>query len=201
MGELVVSSYVTLDGVMQAPGAPDEDHEGGFEYGGWQAPYIDDDTVQVIEQHYAAIDALLLGRRTYEIFASYWPHASSDNPFTARMNDLPKYVASRTLKSVDWNNSRLIEGDVSSEVARLKGVHNSIHVTGSADLAQTLLRDDLIDRINLWVYPLVLGTGKRLFAEGTVAAALKLAESRTFDSGAVLLTYERAGKPTFGTIE
>ena len=201
MGELVVHSFVTLDGVMQAPGAPDEDREDGFEHGGWQAPYVDDESEQQVAQHYAELDALLLGRKTYEIFASYWPQGPADSPFTAILNERPKYVASRTLQTVDWNKSTLITGDVAEEVARLKGVHNQIHVAGSANLAQTLLHHDLIDRLNLWVHPLVLGTGKRFFADGTVPTALKLSDSRTFQSGVVLLTYEGAGKPTYGTIE
>ena len=200
MGELVVNTFVTLDGVMQAPGLPSEDTEGGFQHGGWQAPYLDEESGRVITEHYAGMDALLLGRRTYEIFAPYWSQGPADVPFTEMVNAVPKYVASRTLDHVDWDRSSLLEGDVGDAVERLKGEHGQVHVAGSGDLVQTLLARDLVDRINLWVYPVVLGTGKRLFAEGSVPAAHRLVESRAFPLGAVLLVYERAGTPTYGDL-
>ncbi|HZA75228.1 MAG TPA: dihydrofolate reductase family protein [Acidimicrobiales bacterium] len=198
MGQLVVDMFVTLDGVMQAPGEPDEDRDGGFEHGGWQAPYFDEESGKRIGDHIARMDALLLGRKTYEIFAAYWPNAP--DPIGAKLNRVPKYVASRTLGAVEWNNSTLIEGDVADAVPRLKQDHGEVHVIGSGNLVKTLLQHGLIDVLNLWLYPILLGTGKRLFADGTIPTALRLTDSATFAGGAVLLTYERAGKPTYGNL-
>ena len=200
MGEIVAHEFVTLDGVMQAPGAPDEDREGGFVHGGWQAPYLDEEQGRLMSEHYAGIDALLLGRKTYEIFAGYWPHAPADNPFTAVMNHTPKYVASHTLENADWNNSTLLEGDFAASVARLKEQHDQIQVVGSSGLLQSLLRHDLVDKMNLWIYPVLFGSGKRLFADGTVPAALRVVNSRVFDNGTVLLTFAWAGKPEYGNM-
>ena len=201
MGKLVVHMSMTLDGVIQAPGMLDEDREGGFGYGGWQAPYFNEESGQVIAADYARLDALLLGRKTYEIFAPYWSQAPADNPFTTLLNEKPKYVASRTLKSVDWNNSKLLEADVATSVPLLKERYAEVHVAGSSDLIQTLLRHELIDRMNIWQYPVLLGKGKRFFDSGTIPTALQLLESRTFSSGSVLLRYEVAGKPTFRNME
>jgi dihydrofolate reductase len=200
MGALVVSMFTTLDGVMQGPGGSDEDREEGFRYGGWQAPYFDEESGKVISEDIAGLEALLLGRKTYEIFAAYWPNQAAENPIAARLNEAPKYVASRTLDKLEWNNSQLIEGDVAEAVSRLKGRFGRVNVIGSGNLVQTLLRNDLIDRLNLWVHPVLLGSGKRLFAEGTVPSALRLVESATFPKGAVLLSYEPVGKPTFGSM-
>ena len=200
MGELVVNMFTSLDGVLQGPGAPEEDREGGFEYGGWQAPYVDEESGKVIGDNIAGLEALLLGRRTYETFAAYWPQQPATDPIAARLNGTPKYVASRTLDTLGWTNSSLLEGDVAETVAQLKGEFGRVDVIGSGDLVQTLLRNDLVDRLNLWVFPLLLGSGKRLFAEGTVPTALRLVESATFPKGAAHLTYERAGKPTFGSM-
>jgi dihydrofolate reductase len=199
MGKLVVNTFTSLDGVMQAPGMPEEDREGGFDQGGWQVPYFDEESGQVMAEGMAAFDALLLGRKTYEIFASYWPKAPADDPIAARLNDAPKYVASRTLDTVAWNNSTLLKGDIADEVARLKQQYDEIHTSGSGNLVQSLMQHELVDQYNLWVYPLLLGNGKRLFGEGTIPTALRLAESRTFGNGAVLLSYERAGKPEYGS--
>ncbi len=200
-GQLVAYEFVTLDGVIQAPGGPDEDREGGFEHGGWQAPYGDAETGQLIAEHYSRVKAILLGRKTYENFAAYWSQAPADNPFTKVMNGARKYVASSTLESVEWENSRLLAGDVPAEVARLKEMHDEVQLIGSGDFLQTLLQHDLVDRLHLWIYPLLLGTGKRLFAGGTIPAALRLATSQTFASGAVFLTFEFAGKPTYGALD
>ena len=200
MAELVVNMFTSLDGVLQGPGAPDEDREGGFEYGGWQAPYFDEESGKVITDQLAGLEALLLGRKTYEIFAAYWPKQPAEDPIAARLNGAPKYVASRTLDRVGWTNATLLEGDVAQAVARLKGEFGRVDVIGSGNLVQTLLRNELVDRLSLWVFPVLLGGGKRLFAGGTVPTALRLLESATFPKGAVLLTYERAGKPTFGSI-
>ncbi|MEX0875764.1 MAG: dihydrofolate reductase family protein [Actinomycetota bacterium] len=202
MGTLVIDMFVTLDGVAQGPGAPDEDRGGGFEHGGWQAPFFgeEDESGRIIGENIERMDALLLGRKTYEIFASYWPQAPKDLDIATKLNAVPKYVASRTLTSADWTNSTVIDGDAADQVAKLKESHNEIHVIGSIDLAQTLLGNELVDRINLWIYPVVLGTGKRLFSDGAVPTALRLVQSATFPNGSVLLVYETTGKPTYGNL-
>ncbi len=199
MGRLVVNMFTTLDGVVQSPGMPEEDRDGGFKHGGWQVPYFDDESGEVMGEAMASFDALLLGRKTYEIFASYWPHAPADDPFAARLNDAPKYVASRNLDTVEWNNSTLLRGDIADEVTRLKGQYDEIHTSGSGNLVQSLMRQGLVDRYLLWVYPVLLGVGKRLFADGTSPTALQLTDSRTFRNGAVLLAYEPTGKPEYGS--
>jgi dihydrofolate reductase len=196
MGELVVSMFVTVDGVIQGPGAPKEDTEGGFRQGGWQAPYFDEESGELITKDIQRIDALVLGRKTYDIFATYWPKAPKD-PISTKLNSVPKYVASRTLKKVDWQNSSLIHGDVAKEIPKIKQRHHEIQVIGSANLAQTLLKHDLVDRYNLWVYPVILGSGKKLFADGAAPSALELVKSATFSKGAVMLQYKRVGKPTY----
>ena len=197
MGELVVDMFLTLDGVIQAPGGPDEDQADGFGHGGWQAPYLDEQNGKSITENIGRMDALLLGRRTYDIFAAYWPQVA-DNPISTRLNSVPKYVASRTLHNVDWNNSTLLEGEVADAVARVKDDHDEVHTIGSADLVQTLLRHELVDRFELYLYPVLLGSGKKLFGEGTVPAGLRLEETTTFPSGAVRLSYRHAGRPTYG---
>jgi dihydrofolate reductase len=199
MGKLVVNIFTTLDGVMQAPGMPEEDREGGFDQGGWQVPYFDEESGQVMAEGMASFDALLLGRKTYEIFASYWPNAPADDPMAERLNKIPKYVASRTLDNVTWENSTLLTGDVDYEVPRLKDAHNEIHTSGSGNLVQSLMKRGLVDQYNLWVYPVLLGSGKRLFGDGTMPTALRLVESKTFGNGAVLLSYQPTGKPEYGS--
>ncbi|WP_323173300.1 dihydrofolate reductase family protein [Natrialba sp. PRR66] len=194
MRKLVVSEFLTIDGVMQAPGAPDEDTEGGFEHGGWQVPYFDD-VDPTVADGLSAADALVLGRKTYEIFASYWPTASEDEPFTERMNSIDKYVASRTLDAVDWQNSTLLKGDVADAVAELKQEPGGdLVVIGSGELVQTLMVNDLVDEYQLMVHPLVLGTGKRLFTDESEPTGMTLVEIETTDSGVVGLTYETAEK-------
>jgi dihydrofolate reductase len=201
MGKLVVGTFVTVDGVMQAPGAPDEDREGGFEHGGWLVPHFDDKLGQFMDGLVGRADALLLGRKTYEIFASYWPHQGDEDPMARKLNSVPKYVASRTLDSVDWNNSELLRGDVADEVAGLKNeIDGEIHVSGSSDLIQTLLKHDLVDEVQLIVFPVVLGTGKRLFGDGTIPRALRLDEAKTTPSGVAIQRYERVGEPEYGTV-
>lgn len=199
MGKLIVTEFVTLDGVAQAPGGPEEDLDGGFEHGGWQAPLLDQESgTQVFEQA-KDMDALLLGRRTYEIFADYWPSAPEEIPFTSLLNRVPKYVVSRTLtEPLSWRGATLLGDDLAAEISRLKERHDAVHVIGSLDLVQSLLRLGLVDRLNLWQYPLVLGSGKRVFAEGAVPLALHLAESVTYPNGTVQLTYDAAGTPTYG---
>jgi dihydrofolate reductase len=201
MGKLIVTEFVTLDGVAQAPGGLDEDRDGGFANGGWQGPLRDPGSGEVVFEQAKSMDALLLGRRTYEIFAGYWPNAPEEAPFTGLLNGVPKYVASRSLTGpLDWEGSTLVGADLGRSIADLKGRHEEVHVIGSLHLLQSLLRLGLVDRMSLWVYPLVLGSGKRVFAEGTVPMALRLAESVTYPKGTVHLTYETAGSPTYEDI-
>jgi len=195
MGRLVVISFLTLDGVMQSPGMPEEDRDGGFVHGGWQVPYFDDDMGAAMPR----LDALLLGRRTYEIFAGYWPYAPGEERGAAELNSAPKYVVSRTLDTVEWQNSTLRRGDLAEGVRRLKDDYDQIVVFGSGNLVQTLTRLGLVDVFNVWVYPVLLGSGKRLFVEGTTPTALRLTDSTVLSSGAVVLSYEPAGAPTYGT--
>ena len=201
MGKLIVTEFVTLDGVAQAPGGPDEDRDGGFAHGGWQAPLLDEESGGVLFERARSMDALLLGRRTYEIFADYWPRAPEEIPFTGLLNGVPKYVASRTLAGpLGWQGSTLVAGDLAEAITALKERYHEIHVIGSLDLVQSLLRYGLVDRMNLWVYPLLLGRGKRVFADGTVPTALRLTESVTYPSGTLRLAYETAGVPTYGNL-
>ena len=199
--KLTLTQFVTLDGVMQAPGGPSEDPSGGFEYGGWIYPYADgfDST---IPDAFAEADAFLLGRRTYEIFASYWPKQTDpEDPIAGPLNRLPKYVASRTLQSADWNGSELLRGDVVEAVRELKArPGRELQVHGSGGFVQTLIEHDLIDLYRILIFPLTLGSGRRLFAEGTRPAALKLVSSRTSANGATINLYEPSGEPRFGTM-
>jgi dihydrofolate reductase len=200
MRKLVVGTFVTVDGVMQAPGGPDEDREGGFEHGGWSVNYWDESMGEIIVGQTVQAGALLLGRKTYEIFAAHWPRVSGDDPIGAKLNSMPKYVASRTIGKVSWNNSTLIEGDVAEAVAKLKGEPGGeIQVTGSSDLIQTLVQHDLVDEYRLWVFPVVLGEGKRLFGSGAVPAGLKLVDTKISSTGVVIHTYERAGDVPYGS--
>jgi dihydrofolate reductase len=191
MSRVVVVNHLTLDGVMQAPGRPDEDRRGGFEHGGWSPPYGDEVMGSFMGARMGKGGALLLGRRTYEDFASFWPH-QKDNPYTAVLNDARKYVASRTLSEpLAWSNSTLLKGDAAEAVARLKESGEDLAVLGSGALVQALMRRDLIDEFVLTIHPLVLGTGRRLFAAGGAFAALKLVESVTTTTGVVIAVYER----------
>jgi dihydrofolate reductase len=202
MGTLTVTEFLTLDGVAQAPGGADEDLDGGFEHGGWQMPLLDRESGAVMFEQASAMDALLLGRRTYDIFAGYWPTAPQDFSFTGLMNRVPKYVASRTLSEpLSWNGSTLLQGELAESVARLKEQHDQVHVIGSLDLVQSLLRDGLVDRLNMWLYPLLLGSGKRVFEAGTAPAQLRLVESRTYSEGTLQLAYELAGAPSYGSAD
>jgi dihydrofolate reductase len=201
MGKLIVTEFVTLDGVAQAPGGPDEDRDDGFAHGGWQAPVADQESGGVIFEQARSMDALLLGRRTYEIFADYWPRAPEEIPFAGLLNGVPKYVASRTLAGpLAWQESTLLAGDFAESITAVKERHDEVHVIGSLDLLQTLLRLGLVDRMILWMYPLLLGSGKRVFADGTVPTALRLTESVTYPSGTLHLAYETAGVPTYGNL-
>jgi dihydrofolate reductase len=195
MRNVVVSEFLTLDGVMQGPGGPDEDREGGFHEGGWQLPYFDEAAGAAVAKGLAQAGGLLLGRKTYEIFAAYWPNQPAGDEFADIMNNVPKHVASTTLEEpLAWNNSTLIHGDVPAGVAELKRqTGNDLMVIGSGNLVQTLVRNDLVDEFRLMIHPLVVGSGKRLFEGGGVRVPLKLTASESTGKGVLFLTYQRAG--------
>jgi len=192
MRKVVVSEFVTLDGVMQAPGGPDEDRRGGFEYGGWQTAYFNNVEGSVIIGAMKASGGFLLGRRTYDIFAAYWPLQPPDDVLATLMNGLPKYVVSTTLKEpLKWNNSTLIKGDLAEEVTKLKQQNGKdLIVIGSGDLVQTLMKHNLVDEYRLMVHPIVLGTGMRLFRDGSPKTSLKLIDNRTTSTGVVIIAYQ-----------
>jgi dihydrofolate reductase len=201
MRKLIVTTFLSLDGVMQAPGGPEEDREGGFEHGGWLVPYADEDLGRIVTAWIEEADGFLLGRKTYNIFAAHWPRITDPADRVARaLNSRPKYVASRTLDKAEWNNSAVIKANVAEEVAKLKRQPGKeLQVHGSGDLAQTLIKNDLIDEYRLWFFPVVLGTGKRLFAAGSLSAALKLLDTKTTSTGVLVNTYVRVGKPRYGS--
>jgi dihydrofolate reductase len=192
---------MSLDGVMQAPGGPDEDPTNGFKHGGWVVPYFDDFLGKVMDEQMNKPFDLLLGRRTYEIFAAYWPYVKTDqDPVAAGINKAKKYVASKTLKKLDWSNSELIKGDVAKEVKKLKEQDGpEIQVHGSSGLIQTLLKHDLVDELLLKIFPVTLGRGKRLFGEGTIPAGFKLYKSGISPSGVIVASYARAGEVRTGS--
>jgi dihydrofolate reductase len=198
MRKLVVNTFMSLDGVMQAPGGPQEDPTGGFEYGGWAVNHFDDEMMERMAE--SGPYELLLGRGTYEIFAAHWPY--DEGPIADHLNGTRKHVASTTLKQVDWNNSTLIRGDVADYVRALKEEDGpEIQVHGSPGLIQTLLRYDLIDEYRMWIFPLVLGSGKRFFGEGAIPAGLRLVDSATTKSGVTVNVYTRAGEIESGSFE
>jgi len=189
--KVIVVEFITLDGVMQAPGGPKEDTSGGFKYGGWSFPHSDEFTGKVMGEQTAQPYSLLLGRKTYEIFASYWPQHASSWP---GINEATKYVVSSTLTKPEWENSTVVAGDVVEEIKKLKQQDGpDLKVWGSGKLVQTLLQHDLVDQLWLKIFPITLGTGKRLFAEGTIPAAFKLTDSKVSPSGVIFANYERAG--------
>jgi dihydrofolate reductase len=199
---LTVTSYLTLDGVMQSNGKPEPELNDGFEQGGWQVPYFDEDAARLAADWIAAAGAFLLGRRTYELFADHWSQVTDpDDPFATRLNSLPKYVVSTTLDQVTWNNSTLLRGDVAGEVTELKSQPGSeLQVHGSGTLIRTLMEHGLVDEYRLLIHPVVLGNGKRLFAHGTTPAALKLVDTRTTSRGVAVHVYQPAGKPEYRSV-
>jgi dihydrofolate reductase len=201
--KLVVGTFVTLDGVMQAPGGPDEDRDGGFQHGGWLVPYFDDKLVEVMTEWTKRAGGFVLGRKTYDIFAGSWPNATDPADETAvALNSRPKFVASRTRSELSWNNSTLLKGDLAGEVAKLKAQQgDELQVHGSGQLLQTLLRHDLVDTLRIWQFPVVLGTGKRLFGEGTIPLGFRLVDTQFTITGAVLHVYERTGALRYGEVE
>ncbi len=195
MRKIIVLSFVTLDGVMQAPGGPDEDTSNGFEYGGWTAPFADEVSGKVMEKQTKPAD-LLLGRRTFEIFAAYWPEHANNWP---GINEVTKYVLSSTLKKSDWKNSVFLQS--LADIEKLKNSEGSdIKVWGSSKLVQVLLKHDLVDEFWLNIHPITLGQGKKLFNEGTIPAAFTLIESTVTPSGVIMANYKRAGKVRKGTV-
>jgi dihydrofolate reductase len=194
MRKIIAFMNLTLDGVMQAPGRPDEDRRGGFEHGGWALPYADPDMGKVAMQSMAATDGILLGRRTYEDFYAVWPNRTDGNPFTAVLNNTEKFVASRTLQEpLPWVNSTLLKGDAAEAVARLKErPGKDIVVLGSGDLVQSLVRCNLIDEYVLQIHPLVLGLGRRLFNDSGSCVALKLIDTKATSTGVMIATYRPA---------
>jgi len=205
MGIIHIDEFATLDGVAQAPGGPEEDPEGGFAFGGWQAPLFDEMSGELIGAGMETLDALLLGRKTYDIFAAYWPNQATDGPDGAiaeLFNRIPKYVASRGNPTLEWADSTLLGADLAAEIDTLRDRHEHTHVIGSLDLVQTLVSDGLFDELTLWVYPIVLGSGKRVFQDGVAPSNLTLAESAlSTPGGTVQLRYTRAeGIPATGTV-
>jgi dihydrofolate reductase len=199
MRKLIVQTFLTLDGVMQAPGGPGEDDDGGFAHGGWSVNYWDEQMGQVMGEATSRPFAMVLGRRTYDIMAAYWPNAPEEAGGEV-FNDATKYVASRSRPTLEWSNSVLVEGDAADGLAALKQEDGpELQVHGSANLIQTLLAHNLVDQYRLWVFPLVLGSGKRLFADGTVPSGLRLVDSTVSSTGVMMCSYEPAGEVVPGT--
>jgi len=198
MRKIIVLTFITLDGVMQAPGGPEEDTSGGFKYGGWTVPYFDDFAMKIMNEQMKRPFDLLLGRKTYEIFASYWPSHEKEWP---GINEATKYVASDDASiKLNWDNSVLLKGDVAQEVKKIKSQNGpDLQVYGSGNLSQTLFKHDLVDELWLKIFPVTLGSGKRLFAEGTIPMAFKLIDSKVSPKGVIFANYERAGEVKTGS--
>jgi dihydrofolate reductase len=196
MRKVIVNEWMSLDGVVQAPGQPDEDTSGGFEHGGWHVPYLDDTAAQEVLENLNDAGGFLLGRRTYEIFAGYWPSApEEEQAFAQPLNTKPKYVASRTLTDLEWQNSTVLEGDVAEAVAALKQEDGGdLHVIGSTELVQTLLEHDLVDEFRLMIDPLVVGGGKRLFRDDGALRSMRLVDSEVTTTGAIMAAYAPADR-------
>lgn len=196
--KLVAQTFVSMDGVMQAPGGPDEDRESGFPHGGWSMTFWDSDMERAMIEFMAQPAEVLLGRRTYDLFASYWP--SHRDQTGSALNQVTKYVASRTPRKLEWENSKQLQGDVVAALRELKRQPGlPLHVVGSANLLQTLLKNDLVDELDLWVFPVVLGTGKRVFHDGAIPTAWKLTRVQASSTGVLMEHYERAGDIAYGT--
>lgn len=200
MRKLVVGTFLTLDGVMQGPGGPEEDTEGGFDLGGWQMPLFDDESGQTVDGWMQDTGSLLLGRKTYDIFAGFWPKQPADDETASHLNRVEKYVTSRTMDEAEWENTTVLKGDAAETVRQLKeGEGGEIHVTGSSDLIQTLIANDLVDEFRLIIYPIVLGEGKKLFGDGTIPTSLELVSTARTSKGATVCVYRRTGRPEFGS--
>ncbi|MFF3888684.1 dihydrofolate reductase family protein [Streptomyces sp. NPDC001914] len=201
MGKLTLTAFVSIDGVHQAPGGPEEDRSGGFDQGGWSVPFGDDDFGRFVVDNFSHVDAFLLGRRTYEIFAGYWPKMTDpSDPIASKLNALPKYVASSTLTDPAWEGTTVITGDLGKEVTALKErTEGEIQIHGSAVLSQSLLALGLIDVLHLMTFPVVLGEGRRLFADGAAPTAFRRTGGTITGSGVAINSYEREGRPTYGS--
>jgi dihydrofolate reductase len=198
--KLTATEFVTLDGVYQGPGGPDEDRRNGFDRGGWQAPFGDEETGEFITSKYAGMDAMLLGRVTFDIWNGYWPRHHGDDPVSHGINVLPKYVPSTTLKDPTWQNTHVIDGDLEAAVRELKAKPGrELQLHGSGVLLRWLLERDLVDELNLRIYPVIVGDGLRLFAERGQTHDMELVESRSTSKGVMIQTYRPAGRLTFGT--
>lgn len=201
MRKIIVLSFITLDGVMQAPGGPDEDTTSGFKFGGWQAPYGNEESMKEMLNQVSEPFDLLLGRKTYDIFAGYWPHHPEIEAIATPFNKCKKYVVSRSQIDLPWENSELVTGDVVAKLKELKaGDGPMLQVHGSGNLIQTLLKNDLVDELWLKTFPLTLGSGKKLFAEGTQPAAFELTHSVVTYNGIIFANYKRAGEVKTGTV-
>jgi dihydrofolate reductase len=200
--QLTSTMFLSVDGVYQGPGGPNEDRSDGFDRGGWLVPHFDEATGEFMNSIFQNVDAFLLGRRTYDIFAASWPKATDPNdPVATKLNTLPKYVASTTLKDPEWANTTVIDGDVAEAVRKLKRQEGGeLQVHGSGQLVRFLLENDLLDRLNLLVFPVILGAGRRLFPESGIATGLALDESRTTPSGVTISVYRPSGRPEFGEV-
>ncbi|MET0535602.1 MAG: dihydrofolate reductase family protein [Steroidobacter sp.] len=199
MRKVIAATFISLDGVMQAPGGPEEDTAGGFKFGGWTFHHWDEAMGQSMEQTFGAPFDLLLGRKTYDIFAAHWPHIQNE-PIADQFNAITKYVATRSNQQLTWKNSVALRGDAAAEVARLKQQDGPVLLLqGSSDLIQSLLARDLIDEFRLLTFPVVLGVGKKLFGSGSIPVGLKLVESKASTTGVIMSTYVRAGTVTTGT--
>jgi dihydrofolate reductase len=199
--KLAATEFLTLDGVYQGPGGPDEDRRGGFDRGGWQAPFADAEVGRFIDSVYERMDAMLLGRTTWDIWEAYWPHHDSGDAVSHGINVLPKYVPSTTLKEPTWQNTHVIDGDVEGTVRELKAKPGrDLLLQGSGVLLRWLLERDLVDEMNLIIYPVILGEGIRLFPEHGQTHRLDLVESRTTPAGVMIQTYRPAGRASFGTV-
>ncbi|MBO3751212.1 dihydrofolate reductase [Streptosporangiaceae bacterium NEAU-GS5] len=197
---LVVATFVSLDGVMQGPGGPGEDDSNGFEHGGWLAPHVDEGFNRIMGEIFERADGMLLGRKSYEILNSYWPDVP-DEEGGAKINSMAKYVTTRSPMEAGWNNTQVLVGEAADTIGDLKkNTEGMILVQGSSDLIRSLQQSELIDEYHLLVFPVVLGQGKKLFAEGTLPAGLKLTTSESTDAGVVHLVYEWMGKPTHGSL-
>jgi dihydrofolate reductase len=197
MRKIIVLSFMSLDGVIQAPGGAEEDTSGGFKYGGWVFPYFDESAGKIMAEQMSKNSDLLLGRKTYEIFASYWPEHEDQWP---GVNQVTKYVASNTLKQARWNNSVLLKGNVEDQIRKIKQLDGpDIQVHGSANFIQTLLKNDLVDEFWLKIFPLTLGKGKRLFENGSIPARFRLIESDVTPAGVIVASYARNGEVKTGT--
>lgn len=196
MLKLTLETFLTLDGVYQAPGSAEEDTEGGFTHGGWQMPIFDEDAGKIMGERMKETRAMLMGRKTYDIFSAYWPNAKEEEAISKLFNEIPKYVASRHMEKAEWQGTTVIGSNLAEDIARAKQQADSgvIYIPGSGNLAQSLMKQNLIDEYRLWIHPIMLGSGKRLFADGVVPTDLKLTDSKTTRNGIVILTYRPTRK-------